>query len=232
MRFTNAAGILVCLVLIFGLTLYVSPLALPSIPPVRGTTHTISLVGNNPNWNTSNPNPIITVTKGDTVTINLSSGDAATHQLLIDFDGDYAGGTDCTAMADWCSSTFSPSTPTRLGPFTITSNAGQYKYYCTVHYPYMQGLFIVENQQFRGNDHSLSFSISSRTNDQFQHQHSCGLLWNNSQFKAHDLNSPINFTWVLRHHRNWNKWVIIRNSYHKHKRLCCITLVTEFHDQL
>ncbi len=159
MRFTNAAGILVCLVLIFGLTLYVSPLALPSIPPVRGTTHTISLVGNNPNWNTSNPNPIITVTKGDTVTINLSSGDAATHQLLIDFDGDYAGGTDCTAMADWCSSTFSPSTPTRLGPFTITSNAGQYKYYCTVHYPYMQGLFIVENPP--GQDFQIAANPSS-----------------------------------------------------------------------
>ncbi len=124
--------------------MYVSPLILPSIAPVRGTTRTISLVGNYPNWNISNPNPPITVTKGDTITINLSSADVP-HQLLIDFDSDYTGGTDCTTVVDQCSKTFSPSTPTQLGPFTVTSNVGTYKYYCTIHYPSMQGLFIVQN---------------------------------------------------------------------------------------
>src|SRR6266849_109109 len=145
MHLTKAAGILGCAILILGLTMDVSPLILPSIAPVRGTTRTTSLVGNYPNWNTSNPNPTITVTKGDTITINLSSGDSLTHQLLIDFDGHYLGGPDCTIMANQFSATFSPSTPTQLGPFTVTSNAGQYKYYCTKHYPCMHGLFIVQN---------------------------------------------------------------------------------------
>src|SRR6266699_3183729 len=144
MRLTKAAGILGCAILILGLTMYVSPLILPSIAPVRGTTRTISLVGNYPNWNISNPNPPITVTKGDTITINLSSADVP-HQLLIDFDSNYTGGTDCTTVVDQCSKTFSPSTPTQLGPFTVTSNVGTYKYYCTIHYPSMQGLFIVQN---------------------------------------------------------------------------------------
>lgn len=165
MRFTNAAGILACTVLLLGLTMYLSPLALPSVPSVRASSRTISLVGNYPNWNTSNPT--ITVTKGDTITINLSSSDTS-HQLLIDFDGGYAGGTgDCTAIADKCSNTFSPSTPTQLGPFTVTSIAGTYKYYCTIHYPYMQGLFIVQNPpvpDFGIGANPTSLSISQGTN--------------------------------------------------------------------
>src|SRR5713101_8325207 len=136
MRSINAAGILACALMIFGLTMYVSPLTLPSIAPVMASTRAISLVANYPNWNTTNPT--ITVTKGDTITINLSSGDGGTHKLLIDFDRDYVGGSDCTTMLDQCSASISPSTPNQLGPFTVTANAGQYKYYCTFHYPYMQ----------------------------------------------------------------------------------------------
>ena len=122
MRSMNVAGILACAVMILGVTICVSPLTLPSIAPVRASTRAISLVANYPNWNTTNPT--ITVTKGDTITINLSSGDGSTHQLLIDFDGEYMGGPDCTTAADQCSSNFSPSTPTQMPPFTITSNAG------------------------------------------------------------------------------------------------------------
>src|SRR5689334_281737 len=144
MHLKNAAGILACGLMILGLTIYFPPSTLPSIAPVRASTRTISLIGNYPNWNISNPNPIITVTKGDTITINLSSADTA-HLLLIDFDSDYTGGPDCTTALDKCSNTFSPSTPTQLGPFTVTSNAGTYKYYCTIHYPAMQGLFVVQN---------------------------------------------------------------------------------------
>ncbi len=143
MRSINAAGILACALMIFGLTMYVSPLTLPSIAPVMASTRAISLVANYPNWNTTNPT--ITVTKGDTITINLSSGDGSTHQLLIDFDGEYMGGPNCTTIADQCSSNFSPSTPTQIPAFTITSNAATYKYYCTIHYPYMQGLLVVQN---------------------------------------------------------------------------------------
>ena len=143
MRLTNAAGILACVVTILGLTMYVSPMTLPSIAPVRASTRAISLVATFPNWNMTNPT--ITVTKGDTITISLSSNDGSTHQLLIDFDGEYAGGSNCTTVADQCSSNFSPSTPTQIPAFTITSDAGTYKYYCTIHYPNVQGLFIVQN---------------------------------------------------------------------------------------
>jgi plastocyanin len=145
MRLKNLAGILACMVLSLGLTIYVPPSTLPSIAPVRASSQSVSLIGSYPNWNISNPNPTITVTKGDTITINLSSGDYSTHQLLIDFSGTYAGGIGCTIVGDPCSKTFSPSTPTQLGPFTVTSNAGTYKYYCTIHYPAMQALFIVQN---------------------------------------------------------------------------------------
>src|SRR6266699_215093 len=144
MRSMNVARILACAVMILGVTMCVSPLTLPSIAPVRASTRAISLVANYPNWNTTNPT--ITVTKGDTITINLSSGDGSTHQLLIDFDGEYMGGPDCTTVADQCSNNFSPSTPTQIPAFTITSNAGTYKYYCTIHYPYMQGLLVVQNR--------------------------------------------------------------------------------------
>ncbi len=106
MRSMNVARILACAVMILGVTMCVSPLTLPSIAPVRASTRAISLVANYPNWNTTNPT--ITVTKGDTITINLSSGDGSTHQLLIDFDGEYLGGPDCTTVADQCSNNFSP----------------------------------------------------------------------------------------------------------------------------
>src|SRR2546422_571243 len=153
MRLTNAAGILACVVTILGLTMYVSPMTLPSIAPVRASTRAISLVATYPNWNMTNPT--ITVTKGDTITINLSSGDGSAHQLLIDFDGEYMGGPDCTTVADQCSNNFSPSTPTQIPAFTITSNDGAYKYYCTIHYPYMQGLLVVQNPS------SPTFTINS-----------------------------------------------------------------------
>ena len=168
MRLARAAGILACAVLILGLTMYVSPSTLPSIAPVKASTRTISLMATYPNWNTSNP--AITVTKGDTITINLSSTDGTTHRLLIDFDSDYTGGSDCTTIVDQCSQTFSPSAPTQLPSFTVTSNAGTYKYYCTIHYPSMQGLFVVQNPppgpdfQIAANPSSLSIPQGSNAN--------------------------------------------------------------------
>jgi plastocyanin len=169
MRSKSRIRVLACLLIIFGMTLYAFPSLFPSIAPASAATRTISLTGNYPNWNTTNPT--ITVTKGDTITINLSSGDGASHQLLIDFDspGDYMGGSDCTTALDKCSNTFGPSTPTQLGPFTVTSNAGTYKYYCTIHYPYMQGLFVVQNPPtpdfgVAGSPSSLSILQGSNAN--------------------------------------------------------------------
>src|SRR5947207_15900083 len=107
MRLTNAAGILACVVTILGLTMYVSPMTLPSIAPVRASTRAISLVATYPNWNMTNLT--ITVTKGDTITISLSSNDESTHQLLIDFDGVYAVDTNYRTVAEQCSSNVAPS---------------------------------------------------------------------------------------------------------------------------
>ncbi len=49
---------------------------------------TILLVGFISAWNnkSTKPNPTIIVTQGDTVTIQLSSGDGAAHKFFIDID--------------------------------------------------------------------------------------------------------------------------------------------------
>jgi hypothetical protein len=60
-----------------------------NIPPkVEGaSTPSISLIGFISAWNnTGIPNPKITVTQGDTITIQLSSGDGAPHRFFVDVD--------------------------------------------------------------------------------------------------------------------------------------------------
>jgi hypothetical protein len=123
--------------------MYSMPSIFPSIPSVKGSSETISLVANYPYWNNSNPQ--ITVTKGDSVTISLSRLDGYTHQFLVDFDNDGAGDTgDCGTM-DQCSDLFS-AVPPPVGPFSVSSNPSTYTYYCTVHYTYMRGNFVVQSQ--------------------------------------------------------------------------------------
>src|SRR5438309_11670190 len=60
-----------------------------NIPPrvEAASTPSISLVGFISAWNnTGVPNPTITVTQGDTITIQLSSGDGAVHRFFVDVD--------------------------------------------------------------------------------------------------------------------------------------------------
>src|SRR5438046_10124542 len=58
------------------------------IPKAAGVNNTITLTGFISAWNgtTSKPNPTITVTQGDSITLRLSSGDGAPHQWIVDVD--------------------------------------------------------------------------------------------------------------------------------------------------
>jgi plastocyanin len=102
-------------------------------------TPTISLVGFISAWNnTSNPNPTITVTQFQNITIQLTSGDGASHKFFVDVDKN--GPTpDCPGM-DVCSNFFPPSTSLT---FTVSFAPGTYTYYCSLHPGTMLGMFIV-----------------------------------------------------------------------------------------
>jgi plastocyanin len=112
-----------------------------NIPPKvsAAATPSISLVGFISAWNnTSVPNPTITVTQGDTLTIQLSSGDGAVHRFFVDVDKN--GMTPDCPGADVCSNVFPPSTTLT---FTVNFAPGTYTYYCSVHPTTMFGQFVV-----------------------------------------------------------------------------------------
>ncbi len=133
-------------------------------PTAHASAKTISLVGNVVGgyyyWNSTNPT--ITVTQGDSVTLDLSSSDGASHKFLLDFDGDGVSDTiDCPSM-DPCSSSF-----TTTATISFTANTvGTYMYYCTIHYPSMAGNFVIQAASTPGfsiaaNPTSLSFQQGS-----------------------------------------------------------------------
>src|SRR5712692_1180810 len=139
-----------CALLLLGLSMHLVSPNHPLIPSVRGSNRTISLVGYYPSgWNSSQPsgsNPTITVTQGDTVTMQLSSGDSLPHRFLVDFDNDVnpADTTECPAT-DPCSGTFATSTITSYTcTVSSTITPGNDKYICVIHYPYMVGTFVVQ----------------------------------------------------------------------------------------
>ena len=109
-------------------------------PPVEAaSTPSISLIGFVSAWNnTGVPNPKITVTQGDTITIQLSSGDSAVHRFFVDVDKN--GMTPDCPGADVCSNVFPPSTTLT---FTVNFAPGAYTYYCAVHPTTMLGQFVV-----------------------------------------------------------------------------------------
>jgi len=112
-----------------------------NIPPKvdAASTPSISLIGFISAWNnTSVPNPTITVTQGDTLAIQLSSGDGAVHRFFVDVDKN--GMTPDCPGADVCSNLFPPSTTLT---FTVSFAPGTYTYYCSVHPTSMRGQFVV-----------------------------------------------------------------------------------------
>ena len=128
-------------IIFFALAILLVPTIHPLLPSVHATTRTISLAGYYPSgWNDTSP--VINVTQGDTVTINLLIGDGAPHRFWLDLDGDgITDQSDCSSTADPCSAQYTTTPPPSV---TFTANSvGSYKFYCTVHYPYMQGTFNV-----------------------------------------------------------------------------------------
>jgi plastocyanin len=139
-------------IMLIGVLLYpLLPLA-PSVPRVVATT-TISLVGTIAGWNsttTTGINPTITVTQGDSVTLQLTSTDT-THQFYVDVDKN--GIADCpnppTSSPDKCSLFFTPISPTAF-MFTIDFSTGTYTYFCSLHPSTMFGKFTVKTSQAVG----------------------------------------------------------------------------------
>jgi plastocyanin len=117
-----------------------------SLPRVAAINRSIALVGVVNAWNfTTTPNPTITVTQGDGVSLQLSSGDAVLHRWFVDVDKN--GPTPDCPGADVCSNAFTTST---VLTFTVTFAPGTYTYYCSVHPTTMLGQFIVNPSSVGG----------------------------------------------------------------------------------
>ena len=107
------------------------------IKEAQAVSRTIVLQGTFPTWNGSNPT--ITVTQSDSITMQLSNPDGATHRFVVSVDNGAPTNTpNCTI--EKCSPTF--NTPIAY-PFNVDFSAGSYKYYCAVHGSMMTGLVTV-----------------------------------------------------------------------------------------
>ncbi len=85
----------------------------------------------------ASPGPAIVVAPGATVKVALNSGDGATHNWGVDYNGNQI----CDA-GEPCSQNFG-STSTSL-TFTATTTPGDYTYWCFIHLGAMHGTFTVK----------------------------------------------------------------------------------------
>ena len=107
---------------------------------VQASSLTIHLNGFVNAWNSSTTsNPTITVNKGDTVTISLTSSDGIPHRFLLDMDNDGAADTADCITVDPCSANFPPDTSTSF----TAGNPGTYTYFCTIHPATMHASFVI-----------------------------------------------------------------------------------------
>lgn len=160
-----------------GLTFsFLSSLHVTVVPGVHAASHSIQLTGTYLyGWNGTNPGPTIVVPKGDSVSMNLVSGDNVPHTFVIDVAK--AGVTpspNCTI--DKCSMQFPP---TQSYIFTVDFGPGTYTYYCSIHLNAMVGTFVVP-----GPDYGVSSSPSSLTIPQGAKQNSTALVTSRNGFSG------------------------------------------------
>jgi hypothetical protein len=130
---------------------------LTQLPSVNAANFSIALNGRTSGWNVTTPptNPLITVVRGDTVSIALKSLDV-THRFGVDLDNDDL--FDC-ASPDRCSNSFTTTTPTTY-PLVVDMALGDYTYYCSFHPPPFNMLGTLRVVQSR--DIALSGLVVSR----------------------------------------------------------------------
>ncbi len=135
----------------------------PSIPRVHAASRSIQLTGAfGTGWNGTNPGPTITVTRGDSVSMTLISGDSPTpHTFIVDVDKDGVISNPICSV-DKCSPQFPPTT---TFPFTVDFGPGTYTYYCSIHLTAMVGNFVVQGPDFTVSSNPSSLTIPQGSND-------------------------------------------------------------------
>lgn len=153
----QAASVSLMLIVIFAIFSYpvgIFPVEVPiRIPNANAVSRSIFLDGTFFGWNntTPNPNPSITVARGDTINLSLHSGDAQ-HLFYIDIDGDGAA----VCPQEKCSSDFGGVFPPDTSiPIDVDFAPGIYTYYCPYHQPTMFGDFIVQGFRITSSPSSL-----------------------------------------------------------------------------
>ncbi len=130
----------VSVVVLLGLSLFFTSSRQLSLPSAHAISRTMMLTGSvGTGWNGTNPGPTIIVTKGDTISITLVSGDSNPHTFIVDVDRDGVIYNPICTM-DKCSNQFPPTT---TFPFTADMPPGDYTYYCSIHLFSMIGTFRV-----------------------------------------------------------------------------------------
>jgi len=153
----QAASVSLMLIVIFAIFSYpvgIFPVEVPiRIPNANAVSRSIFLDGTFFGWNntTPNPNPSITVARGDTINLSLHSGDTQ-HLFYIDIDGDGAA----VCPQEKCSSDFGGVFPPDTSiPIDVDFAPGIYTYYCPYHQPTMFGDFIVQGFRITSSPSSL-----------------------------------------------------------------------------
>jgi len=157
-RTTFVIIVLATLSLAFG---YTASFGIPlGVSNVHAMSRAVMLKGSfATGWNGSNPGPTISLTQGDSVTLNLVSTDGAPHIYVIDVA--HAGiipNPNCSV--DKCSNQFSSSTTFM---FTADMAAGTYSYYCSIHLEHMTGSLVVHSSTSTAPDFTVTSNPSMLT---------------------------------------------------------------------